>query len=223
MMLRLSGLRKSYNRKNGEEVKAVDGVSLEAGRGELVAVKGPSGCGKTTLLLISGGLLYPDEGEVMIDGQNLYSLPSGERDKARAGNIGFVFQQFYLVPYLDVFENVLIPSIGSKSSSSTLEERAEGLIRHFNLAHRMHHKPGELSTGERQRVALARALINQPKILFADEPTGNLDDENAAIVMDYISDFASDGGVVLLVTHDSRVGNHAHRKYTMKNGRFVNS
>jgi putative ABC transport system ATP-binding protein len=223
MILRLSGLKKSYNRKNGEEVKAVDDISLEAGRGELLVVNGPSGCGKTTLLLVAGGLLYPDAGEVIIDELSLYDIPSRERDMKRAENIGFVFQQFYLVPYLDVLENVMIPSIGSHSFSSALKGRAIELIHHFNLAHRMFYKPGELSTGERQRVALARALVNQPKILLADEPTGNLDDENAGIVLNYISDFARDGGVVLLVTHDSRVGDHAQRRYKMKEGRFLNS
>jgi ABC-type lipoprotein export system ATPase subunit len=220
MVLQVTGLEKTYNSKNKEEVKAVDGVSLEIAKGELVAVNGPSGCGKTTLLLISGGLLYPDAGEVLLEGQNFYNISSKERDRKRAENVGFVFQQFYLVPYLDVLENILIPSIGTNSYSALIEKRAKDLIGQFNLSHRLHHKPGELSTGERQRVALARALINDPQILFADEPTGNLDDENAETVLKAISDFASNGGAVLLVTHDLRVGNKAHRKYLMQNGKF---
>lgn len=223
MVLQVTGLKKIYNSGNKEEVKAVDGISLEVDRGELIVVNGPSGCGKTTLLLIAGGLLFPDEGEVLLDGQSFYTISSKERDRKRAENVGFVFQQFYLVPYLDVLDNVLIPSVGTHSWSASIENRAKELIGQFNLSHRLHHKPGELSTGERQRVALARALINEPKILFADEPTGNLDDENAEVVLKAMSDFAREGGAVLLVTHDSRVGNRAHRKYRMKNGKFLNT
>lgn len=223
MVLQVTGLKKRYNSGNKEEVKAVDGISLEVGKGELVAVNGPSGCGKTTLLLIAGGLLFPDVGEVLLNGQSFYTIPSKDRDRQRAENVGFVFQQFYLVPYLDVLDNVLIPSVGTHSWSPAIEQRAKDLIGQFNLFHRLHHKPGELSTGERQRVALARALINEPKILFADEPTGNLDDENAEVVLKAMSDFTRDGGAVLLVTHDSRVGNRALRKYRMKNGKFLNT
>jgi putative ABC transport system ATP-binding protein len=223
MILRVSGLRKSYRTKKNTEVKAVDDVSLEINKGELVSVNGPSGCGKTTLLLIAGGLLNPDAGEVFLGGNNLYDLKPEERDTLRAEKIGFVFQQFYLVPYINILENVLIPSIGSHSYSKSLEEKAKALIEKFNLSHRIYHKPGELSTGERQRVALARALINDPEILLADEPTGNLDDDNADIVLKYISDFARQEGAVLLVTHDKRIGQHAHRNYKMKDGKFVSS
>jgi len=221
MVLRTSGLKKIYKTRTDKEVRALEGVSLEVNRGELVVVNGPSGCGKTTLLLIAGGLLYPDDGEVFMDDLNLYNIPSGKRDKERAKNIGFVFQQFYLIPYMDILENVLIPSVGSDSYSASLEKRAQKLISQFNLADRIHHKPGELSTGERQRVALARALINQPKILLADEPTGNLDDENAEVVLNYISNFAGQGGAVLLVTHDSRIGDRALRRYKMKDGKLL--
>ncbi len=222
MVLSISGIKKSYKKVKNEAVKAVNDVSLEIGKGELVAVNGPSGCGKTTLLLIAGGLLYPDEGEIILGDTNLYDISANERDKKRAENIGFVFQQFYLVPYINILENVLIPSIGSNSYSSSLEKRARELIDQFNLSHRIHHKPGELSTGERQRVALARALINEPGILFADEPTGNLDDDNAEVVLNYISGFAKEGGAVLLVTHDGRIGKQAQRTYKMKDGRFIN-
>lgn len=201
----------------------MEGISLEIDKGELVSVHGPSGCGKTTLLLISGGLMNPDEGRVFLGDQNLYKMSPGDRDRERAVKIGFVFQQFYLVPYINVLENVLIPSIGSNSYSDYYEKRARDLISRFNLGHRIDHKPGELSTGERQRVALARALINQPAVLFADEPTGNLDDENAEIVLKFISEFAEEGGAVLLVTHDKRISNKAHRTYIMKDGRFIHS
>jgi putative ABC transport system ATP-binding protein len=222
MVLRVSGLKKSYKTGREREVKAVDNVSLEIAKGELVSVNGPSGCGKTTLLLIAGGLLYPDDGEVFLGDINLYNLSPEKRDNERAGKIGFVFQQFYLVPYINILENVLIPSIGSNSYSTSLEKRARELIERFNLTDRIYHKPSQLSTGERQRVALARALINGPEILLADEPTGNLDDDNAEVVLSYISNFAHEGGAVLLVTHDQRLGKHAHRSYKMKDGKFLN-
>lgn len=221
MVLKVSGLKKSYITKKDTEVKALQGVSLEVGEGELVQVNGPSGCGKTTLLLICGGLLFPDDGEILLNNNNLYSYTSQQRDKVRAEKMGFVFQQFYLVPYLNVLENVLVPSIGSGSASDSAKKRAEELIKKFKLYHRIYHMPGELSTGERQRVALARALINNPKILLADEPTGNLDNENTEIVMNYISNFAHEGGAVLLVTHDNRISNNSHRRYRMKEGKFL--
>ncbi len=221
MELKVSGLSKSYRRGNNKEVRAVDGISLAIDKGELVTVNGPSGCGKTTLLLMAGGLMSPDRGEVLLGGRDLYALPPEERDRERALRVGFVFQQFYLVPYLTVTENILIPSVGSGTWSPSLEERALELIYRLNLGHRAEHKPGELSTGERQRVALARALINEPSVLFADEPTGNLDDDNAEIVLDHIAGYAKEGGAVLLVSHDSRVGNRAHRVHRMKEGRFL--
>lgn len=221
MELRINGLKKFYRTGKEKEVKAVDGVSLEIGKGELVSVNGPSGCGKTTLLLISGGLMNPDQGDVFLGGKNLYRISPEERDRERVTKVGFVFQQFYLVPYINVLENVLIPSIGLNSYSASVEQRARDLIGHFNLSDRIDHKPGELSTGERQRVALARALINRPSVLFADEPTGNLDDYNAEVVLKYISEFAADGGAVLLVTHDRRISRQAHRSVKMKDGKFV--
>lgn len=220
MVLGVSGLKKSYITKKKEEIKALDGVSFQVGQGELVAVNGPSGCGKTTLLLVCGGLLYPDEGTVFLDNRDLYSIPSKGRDHERSVNIGFIFQQFYLVPYLNILENIMIPSVGANAYCPAVKTKAEEFISQFNLTHRINHKPGELSTGERQRVALARALINEPAILLADEPTGNLDDDNAEVVLNYFSNFAREGGAVLLVTHDSRIGNYAHRRYRMKEGRL---
>ena len=221
MELRVNGLKKTYRSGKEKEVKAVNDVSLEINKGELVSVNGQSGCGKTTLLLIAGGLMNPDEGEVFLGDLNLYKLSPEERDRERAMKVGFVFQQFYLVPYINVLENVLIPSIGSNSYSASLEKRAVELISRFNLSGRINHKPGELSTGERQRVALARALINRPGVLFADEPTGNLDDDNAEVVLEYIANFASEGGAVLLVTHDKRIGKKSHRSYKMRDGMFL--
>jgi ABC-type lipoprotein export system ATPase subunit len=203
----------------GGQVAALDGVSLSLAAGEFVAVRGPSGCGKTTLLLAAGALLAGDEGQVLIDGQDPYRLGSDQRARFRAGKLGFVFQQFHLVPYLTVLENVLSPCLALPAEDG--ERRAMQLIEHFGLTERIHHTPGELSTGERQRTALARALLNRPRLLLADEPTGNLDADSARAVLDYLAEFARDGGAVLLVTHDDRAAAYAPRTVRMEKGRIL--
>ena len=215
MFLDIENLNKAFA-AGGKTIKALDGVSLKVAEGELVAVNGPSGCGKTTLLLTAGGLLEPDEGKVRLDGVDLYGSPPERRAEERAASIGFVFQQFYLIPYLNVLENAMVPAIGREN----VRERALELIRRFNLESRIEHIPSELSTGERQRTALVRALINRPKFLFADEPTGNLDDKNAEEVMNALSSFASEGGGVLLVSHDRRTSVHSDRSYFMDSGKL---
>lgn len=217
-MLQLRQVAKSYRGENGE-VRAVDDVSLAIEAGQFVAVQGPSGCGKSTLLLISGGLLAPDKGDVELEGQNPYSLTPDRRARFRAANIGFVFQQFHLVPYLSVFDNVLAPALASGVPDA--RKRATDLIARFGLENRTHHVPGHLSTGERQRTALARALLNRPKLLLADEPTGNLDHENAAAVLGYLKDFAAGGGAVLLVTHDDRAVQYADQIVQIRNGKLA--
>ena len=148
---------------------------------------GPSGCGKTTLLLVAGGLLRPENGEVSIDGTDPYSLSGEQRARFRAEQIGFVFQQFHLVPYLNVLDNVMAPALVTGETSA--RERAGILVERFGLADRLGHRPGQLSTGERQRVALARALLNEPRVILADEPTGNLDRRTAKTLFGLLVDF----------------------------------
>ena len=148
--------------------------------------------------------------------ENPYRLPPDKRSRLRAGTIGFVFQQFHLVPYLTVLENVLTPFLAQPGPGAA--DHARELILRFDLESRINHTPAELSTGERQRTALARAILNRPKLLLADEPTGNLDEQNASNVLRYLAEFAQQGGAVLLVTHDARVASYAHRALHMKNG-----
>lgn len=198
-LLRLEKISKRYQRPD-QSVEALVGVSLEIGEGEFVVVRGPSGCGKTTLLLTAGGLLAPDSGTVTICGRQPYALGADERAALRATTVGFVFQQFHLVPYLSVLENVLSPTLATEVPDAAC--RANELVSRFGLSGRSSHLPGELSTGERQRTALARAMLTKPRLILADEPTGNLDEANARGVMDGLSAFADDGGAVLLVTHD---------------------
>lgn len=219
MLLELEELSKSF--KSGpNQVQAVDGVSLTVEAGEFLAIKGPSGCGKSTLLLMVGGLLSPDSGRVLIEGTDPYALSTDQRAHYRSTQIGFVFQQFHLVPYLNVLDNVLVPAIATGLSNA--KERAHELIASFGLEHRLHHTPAELSTGEKQRVALARALFHHPKVLLADEPTGNLDSENSEIVLQALSQFAKDGGCVLMVTHDDQAVKSAQCVLGINAGQLIN-
>ena len=217
-MLRITDLSKKYSKAPDAVIRALDGVSLNIEPGEFVVVQGPSGSGKTTLLLSSGGLLPPSAGAVEFDGRNLYQMSQAERARLRAREIGFVFQQFYLVSYLNVLENVLTPSLALPDPQARI--RASELIGHFKLTDRISHLPAELSTGERQRVGLARALLNKPRFLLADEPTGNLDQDNTAIVLGYFAEFARSGGTVLMVTHSASAAEYAHRTVQLKQGKL---
>ena len=191
-MLELRSLHKMYPRAEGP-VHALNGVSLGVSAGEFVTVQGPSGCGKTTLLLAAGGLLQPDGGEVMLDGQDPYGLSPEGRAVCLARAI------------------------------SGAHRRSEEFIKRFGLTDRKHHTPAELSSGECQRTALARAVLTQPKLLLADEPTGNLDEQNAAAVLGYMAEFAKAGGAVLLVTHDVQAADYAQRKLQLTKGYLSNA
>lgn len=218
MVVALENVTKHFPRPEASVV-ALAGISLGVAAGEFVAVRGPSGCGKTTLLLAAGGLLRPTDGRVLFAGRELYGLSPNARAHLRAESIGFVFQQFHLVPYLTVLENVLVPSMARPDSGSI--DRATALIERFGLAGRARHKPEALSTGERQRTALARAMLHRPALLLADEPTGNLDEANGEAVLECLAEYATNGGAVLLATHDPRVGRHAHRVVHMADGRLL--
>jgi ABC-type lipoprotein export system ATPase subunit len=217
-MLEFKNVSKWFNGAQGK-VTALKGISFSVRPGELLAVRGPSGCGKTTLLLTAGGLLRPCEGQLNLDGQDPYRLSPEMRSRLRARTIGFVFQQFHLIPYLTVRQNIMTASLAVPLKEAS--ERAQQLISRFGLDDRADHVPARLSTGERQRTALARALLNEPKVILADEPTGNLDEDNAQTVFGYLSQYVSDGGCVLLVTHDARAASHATRSLRMSRGQLV--
>ena len=218
-MLSASGLKKTY-RRSGGVVNALDDVALEVAEGQFVIVRGASGSGKTTLLLTVGGLLAPDEGRVAVVGQDPYELTAGAQAAFRARTIGFVFQQFHLVPYLTVYDNVLCPALGAGANGDR-SARALELIERFQMTARRDHLPSELSTGEKQRCALARALLNEPRVLLADEPTGNLDEANEQIVLETFKSFASAGGAVLMVTHDRPWEDHADGVIHLEAGKVV--
>jgi len=203
-MLDIRGLTKRYQGSaDGRPavVTALDDVSVSVAAGEYVAVQGPSGCGKSTLLLAAGGLLAPSAGSVSFNGQDVYALTPEARARWRAESIGFVFQQFQLIPYLSVADNVLAPTLAQPLADG--RARALALLQRFGLTHRHDHVPAALSTGEQQRVALARALLHRPRLLLCDEPTGNLDDDSARAVWECLAEFHRGGGAILLVTHDA--------------------
>ncbi len=216
-MIQLENVSKVFATPRGE-VRALDDVSLQIGEGEYVAICGPSGCGKSTLLSLVGGLALPTAGRVTVAGQSTSQMSAGERAAFRADHLGFVFQLFHLLPYLSVVDNVLVAA--TPRTRKTARERASELLQRFGLGDRLSHRPGELSVGQRQRVAMARALLNRPRLLLADEPTGNLDPANAAALLDLLSEYQREGGTVLLVTHEACAAERAQRTVTMREGRI---
>lgn len=218
-MIQLEDVSKIYRGRRGE-VAALANVSLQIERGEFVVVRGPSGCGKSTLLLTVGGMVRPSSGSVTLAGERLYDLPTARRARLRAEKVGFVFQMFHLIPYLDALENVLCAGLAARGVT---RDGATDMLERLNLEGRVRHTPGELSTGERQRVALARALITGPEVILADEPTGNLDPDNARQVLDYLAEYNKDGGTVLVVTHDPLADEYAGRTLLLEQGRIVSA
>jgi len=214
-MISLEKICIDYN-KGSDKVAALDNINLQVNEGEFLVIRGPSGSGKSTLLLTIGGMLHPDQGDVSIDQQNIYTLSNKDRAKFRAEKIGFVFQLFHLLPYLDCFDNILLP--GGLNKRESLNDDVTSLIQRLGLTKRTDHKPSELSIGERQRTAIARALLNNPKIILADEPTGNLDPENATEVIGYLSEFHKNKGTVILVTHGNLADQHADRIVYLREG-----
>ena len=219
-MLRLENISKTYRTKDGP-VNALDGINLEIKQGEFIALRGPSGCGKTTMLMTLAGMLRPTMGSVIFDGKNIYEMSIRQRANYRAQNVGFVFQMFHLVPYLNITENIMLPKAVIGGDSST--HRATELIEQFGLAGRNNHTPEQLSAGEKQRVAIARAMLNNPKMILADEPTGNLDPDNAETVLGYLSQYHKDGGTVVIVTHGNTVQKYADRTINLIAGKTDNS
>ncbi len=217
-MLILHDLTKTYRTRAGE-VKALAGVSLQIDKGEFVAVCGPSGSGKTTLLMMSAAMLRPSGGTVRFEDRDVYEMTGPARARFRAEEIGFVFQMFHLVPYLNILENVLLAAAVVRRRDGKV--RAQELLQRLGLQHRLGHRPSELSAGEKQRTAIARALLNQPKLILADEPTGNLDPENACCVLRHLQDFQREGGTVIVATHGPAAQEFATRTINLREGRLV--
>ncbi len=217
----IRNLTKRY--RNGQAtIAAVDDVSLELYPGELVVITGASGSGKSTLLHLIGGLDKPSQGEVIISQQNLAKLPDSKLSKFRNQTVGFVFQFFYLQPFLTLAQNIAVPSMIFPMKAKQRQARVEELAKEVGLSDRLTHLPKELSGGQMQRAAIARALFNNPKILIADEPTGNLDSENSRAIIELFKQVRSQfGTTVVMVTHDQQIAAQADRQIVMKDGKII--
>lgn len=223
MFLRAKNIFKTYT-LGRTEVPVLRGASMQADKGEFVVVLGASGSGKSTLLHLLGALDIPDRGTVEFDGQNVTTMPTRRRDAYRNAQVGFIFQLYHLLPEFNVLENVLMPRMISQSGLSWLKIRrtakreASEILERVGLSERAKHRPRELSGGERQRVAIARALINNPAILLADEPTGNLDSRIGDEILRLLASFNEAGQTIVMVTHNLQVASKAHRRLELKGG-----
>ncbi len=219
-MITINDVTKNYL-VGGEQVTALDQVSLEVAEGDFIVITGPSGSGKSTLLYTIGGLLTPSKGSVNVNGFDIYNISQRHRAKFRRDNVGFIFQNFELLPYLTALENVMLPlSLNGTAGVDQVEWGIESLEK-VGLGKRANHKPSELSGGEQQRVAIARGLVNEPNILLADEPTGNLDQKTGDGIMSLLSTLNDEGQTIVFVTHDQSRAKIANRVIKMIDGRIV--
>ena len=220
-LLKVENLRRTFQ-QGGENLNVLHGLNLSLDKGEMVALVGPSGAGKSTLLQLIGLLDTPTGGTIEIAGKNVTGMKDDERTKLRQGFIGFVYQFHYLQPEFSAIENVILPQMIAGKTYEAAERRATGLLQSLGLDHRLTHRPARLSGGEQQRVAMARALANQPKILLADEPTGNLDPKTSAEVFEILIELVRDAGIgALIATHNMDLAEQMDRILELKDGRLV--
>jgi putative ABC transport system ATP-binding protein len=219
-LIRLQNIRKVFFTEE-VETHALSGIEMEIEHGEYVSIAGPSGCGKSTLLSILGLLDIPTDGEYLLHGEPVAGLSMTERAHIRSREMGFIFQTFNLIGDLSVYKNVELPLTYGKMSAAERRRRVEAALSKVNMGHRMQHYPSQLSGGQQQRVAVARALVNNPSVVLADEPTGNLDSSNGGAVMNLLADLHREGATICLVTHDSRYASCADRTIRLFDGQVV--
>ena len=222
-VIHLDNVWKTY-RMGDVEVNALQGLNLEVKSGEFLAIMGPSGSGKSTAVNMIGCLDVPTKGKIILDGHDISKLTESELAQIRGRKIGFIFQQFNLIPTLTAMENIMLPMIFQGIEQEKRIAAAKRLLELVELGERINHKPTELSGGQQQRVAIARALSNNPEVIIADEPTGNLDSKTGTIVMDFLKRFhKEERKTIVMVTHDSNLSKHAERTEFLKDGRIVKS
>ena len=219
-MLRIEAVTKNFNHRS-QIVTGLRNVTLDIPKGDFVSVVGPSGSGKSTLLLILGGMLSPSEGRVLFDGRSLYDLTPDQRASIRKQEIGFVFQTFNLMPYLTALENVQIPLLLAGVDTGSQKRKATAILERIGLADRLDHKPSELSVGQQQRVALARVLANDPSVILADEPTGNLDPDTSKQIIAFLKEINHEGRTIVMVTHDPNAAQRAKRTLRLVEGAIL--
>lgn len=220
MTIRLSDIRKIY-RLGDSEVAALDGINIHIEKGQFAAIMGPSGSGKSTLMNILGCLDRPTSGSYILDGEEVAQLNDDQLAVTRNRKIGFVFQNFNLLSKLTTLENVALPLVYAGVDKKTRLERAAALLRAVGLEARLHHLPNEISGGQRQRVAIARALVNDPRIIMADEPTGNLDTKSSIEIMELFTRLHKEGRTIILVTHEPDIAQYAQRQLMVRDGKLV--
>ncbi len=218
-VINIKDIKKIYKVGN-QEVRALDGVDLHIGRNEYVAIMGPSGSGKSTMMNILGCLDSPSSGQYILNGTDVSSMADSQLAEVRNKEIGFIFQSFNLLPRYSALENVALPLIYSGDTRTERERRAEEALESVDLTDRMHHKPNELSGGQRQRVAVARALVNNPSMILADEPTGNLDTKTSVDIMKLFAKIHNKGNTIIVVTHEEDIARHAHRIIRLRDGKI---
>ena len=221
-MIQLNDIKKIF-RTEEVETYALNGVGLEVKEGEFVAIMGPSGCGKSTLLNILGLLDNPTEGTYRLNGRDVSTLKEDERTELRKGCIGFVFQSFNLIDELNVYENVELPLLYMGIASKERKQRVMDVLRRVNMSHRSKHFPNQLSGGQQQRAAITRAVISRPKLILADEPTGNLDSKNGLEVMNLLAKLHEEGTTIVMVTHSRHDAGFADRIVNLFDGQVVNN
>jgi|TARA_B100000809_G_scaffold125797_1_gene124042 putative ABC transport system ATP-binding protein len=219
-LIEMNSICKSY-RNIGFETRVLEDVTLHIKEGEYVSLMGPSGAGKSTLMAIMGCLSQPTSGEYILDGEEVGTLNDRKLSRVRNEKIGFVFQAFHLLPGVTALENVILPLVYAKRPPSNIKERARELLAKVGMEHRLHHTPGQLSGGEQQRVTIARSLINDPRIILADEPTGNLDSKNGIEIMKTFDNLIKEGKTIVLITHDLEVAQHAGRIVSIRDGQIA--
>ncbi len=216
-LVELEGITKIYQQAD-RKIEVLKGISLEMDSGEFIALQGPSGSGKSTLMHILGLLDRPSGGRYLLRQQDVSDLSDNALSTIRNRTVGFIFQTFYLIPYVSAVENVMLPGLYSRAAARELRHRAEQILNQLGLGDRMHFRPSQLSGGQQQRVAMARALVNDPQLLLADEPTGQLDSQTSGEIMRLIAEIHEQGRTVVLVTHDDDVAGYARRRIRLSDG-----